>query len=53
MVQDNVVIQVSQLVKDGTDGENKITEEFITTIESVAQELVGDGAIVEVITEDK
>jgi hypothetical protein len=46
--KDLIVIEVSQLVKNKDDGATVINDELLSTIESVAQELVPAGAIVEV-----
>lgn len=43
-----VIIKVSKLVKDHADAPILITADTISAIEQVAQELIGDGAIVEV-----
>lgn len=44
-----VVIKLSKLVKDGTDVSNPIAgDEVQQALEQVAQELVGEGIIVEV-----
>lgn len=48
IVQDIVAIEVSRLAKDGEDLAALITPEMMATIEAVVQELVGDGAVVEV-----
>lgn len=46
--KDLIVIEVSQLVKNEADVDSVINDELLSTIESVAQELVPAGAIVEV-----
>ena len=46
--KDLIIIEVSQLVKSEADAADVINDELLTTIESVAQELVPAGAIVEV-----
>lgn len=43
-----LIIKVSKLVKDAADAPSLITADTISALEQVAQELVGDGAIVEV-----
>jgi uncharacterized protein YccT (UPF0319 family) len=45
--QETVVITVSKLVKDGADAATLISDEVITALESVAEELVGAGVVVE------
>lgn len=49
IVEEVVVVKVSKLVKDSVEGDSIITEETIASLEAVAQELVGDGAVVEVV----
>jgi hypothetical protein len=43
-----VIIKVSKLVKDHADTPALITADTILALEQVAQELIGDSAIVEV-----
>jgi hypothetical protein len=43
-----VVIKLSMLVKDGEETANIVTDETLTAIEQVTQELVSRGAVVEV-----
>ena len=43
-----LVIKVSKLVKDTADAPVLVTADTVAALEQVAQELVGDGAIVEV-----
>jgi hypothetical protein len=47
---ENIVITVSRLVKDSDTqpGPNMITADTVTALEQVAQELIGNGVIVEV-----
>jgi hypothetical protein len=47
VIEDTIVIKVSKLVKNGT-GENLVSQETLQALEQVAQELLGDGVIVEV-----
>ena len=47
LLEENVVIKLSRLVKKNDAPELIITDELLATIEQVVQELVG-GAIVEV-----
>lgn len=47
IIETNVVIKVSTLVKDGVDITNPITEEVRVALEQVAQELLGDGYVIE------
>lgn len=47
-----IVIKLSKLVKDSEDAGAQIAnEEVLAGLEAVAQELVGDGVIVETITD--
>jgi hypothetical protein len=47
ILEENIVIKVSKLVKTGSL-ESLVSEETIMALEQVAQELLGDGVIVEV-----
>lgn len=47
IIEENIVIKVSKLVKNNT-GESLVPEEVLTALESVAEELLGAGVIVEV-----
>ena len=47
ILEENIVIKVSKLVKDGAD-ESLVSEDVIKALESVAEELLGNGVIVEV-----
>ena len=47
VIEENIVITVSKLVKDGTK-DNLVPEDTLLALEQVAQELLGDGVIVEV-----
>lgn len=47
ILEENIVIKVSKLVKNGSD-ENLVPEETLQAIEQVAQELLGAAVIVEV-----
>jgi hypothetical protein len=50
IIEDVVVIKFSKIVKDGADAhESSITEEIHAALEQVAQELVGDTVVVEVV----
>ena len=50
IVEDILVIKFSTLVKDGgTEQTTCITEEIQAALEQVAQELVGNGIVVEVV----
>jgi hypothetical protein len=49
IVEELVVVKVSQLVKDGSEGDSKVNDELVTALEQVVSELVGEGAVVEVI----
>lgn len=47
IIEDVIIIKVSRIVKDGGASAQLDLSEVLTTLESVAQELVGDGAVVE------
>ena len=42
-----IVIKLSRLVKDGADVDTSISEELLSTLTTVAEELVGSGVVVE------
>lgn len=48
VVEENIVIRVSKLVKNNDSKQTLVSEETIQALEQVAQELMGDGVIVEV-----
>jgi len=49
IVEDVVVIKLSKIVKDNDkDSANIVSTEVLAALEQVAQELVGDGIVVEV-----
>lgn len=48
---ESIIVTLSKLIKSGAnenDVESLLTEELITAVEQIAQELAGDGVIVEV-----
>lgn len=47
IIEENIVIKVSKLVKTGSS-ESLVNKEIITALEEVAQQLLGDTVIVEV-----
>ena len=47
VIEEAIVIKVSKLVKNGA-GESLVPAETLVALEQVAQELLGDGVIVEV-----
>jgi len=50
IVEDVIVIKFSKIVKDNGDQDISVIEnDAILALEQVAQELVGDGAVVEVM----
>lgn len=49
IVEEVVVIKFSKLVKDSDTNESVVTDETFASLEAVAQELVGSGAVVEVL----
>ena len=48
LIENNIVITVSTLIKDGVEITNPVTEEIRLALEQVAQELLGDSFVVEV-----
>lgn len=48
IVEETITITFSQLAKKDSKPDTALTAELIATLESVAQELVGEGIIVEV-----
>jgi hypothetical protein len=47
IIEEIVIIKVSKLVKDNTEA-SIVTDDLQAALEQVAQELVGDGVVVEV-----
>ena len=48
-IQEEVlIIKFSQLVKDGSESDSRVTEEIAAALTQVAEELVGAGVIVEI-----
>ena len=45
---DAIVIEVSRIAKDDQQLESIVNEEIVATLEQVVQQLVGEGAVVEV-----
>ena len=43
-----IAINLSTIVKNDMLGKNVITEELLTTVEALVQEIVGDSVVVEV-----
>ena len=51
-IQEQIIaIKLSKLVKDNATDQNLADSESVTALEQVAQELFGDGVVVEIITE--
>ena len=48
MIEEVIVIKLAKLVKDSDPAEHIVTEEAQLALEQVAQELAGDGVLVEV-----
>jgi hypothetical protein len=48
IVEDKIVIDISRIAKDAADLPEIVNDEMIVTLEQVVQQLVGDGAVVEV-----
>ncbi len=49
IVEDMVVIKFSKIVKDNAEHSDLVTAEIQSALEQVAQELVGETVIVEVV----
>jgi len=49
IVEDMVVIKFSKIVKDSDESGSPVSDEIKSSLEQVAQELVGDGVVVEVV----
>ena len=48
ILEDVIVIKLSRIVKDGSmDDKQIVNDELLTTLETVAAELLGDGIVVE------
>jgi len=52
IVEDIVIIKFSKIVKDSESGSSIAGAEVQAALEQVAQELVGDAIVVEVIKDD-
>jgi hypothetical protein len=50
IVSDAVVIEISRIAKDDEDLGSVVNDEVVGTLEQVVQQLVGDGAVVEIKT---
>ena len=50
IVSDAVVIEISRIAKDDEQLDSVVNDEIVGTLEQVVQQLVGDGAVVEVKT---
>ena len=48
IVEDNIVVSISRIAKDGDNLSSVVNDEIVSTLEQVVQQLVGDGAVVEV-----
>ena len=49
IVEDVIVIKFSKIVKDSEEGSSVATDDVEAALEQVAQELVGDSVVVEVV----
>jgi hypothetical protein len=43
-----IIIKISQLVKDGSESQSRVTDEVSAALAQVAEELVGAGVVVEI-----
>lgn len=48
IVSNNIAILISRIAKEDQQLENIVTPDMVTTLEEVVQQLVGEGAVVEV-----
>jgi len=48
IVTEHVVIEISRVAKDTEQLDTLLTDELASTLEEVAQQLIGDSAVVEV-----
>lgn len=48
IVSDALVVEISRIARDNESVESIVTEEMLSTLEAVVQELAGDSAVVEV-----
>jgi hypothetical protein len=46
--EDTLVIKISKLIKDTDNAGTALTEELVTSLEAVVQELAGAGVLVEI-----
>jgi len=46
--EDTLVIKISKLIKDSDEAGTALSEELITSLEAVVQELAGAGVLVEI-----
>jgi len=46
--EDTLVIKISKLIKDTDEAGTALSEEIITSLEAVVQELAGAGTLVEI-----
>jgi len=47
IVEEQIIITIGRLVKEGADVESLATADLVASVESIAQELIGDAALVE------
>jgi hypothetical protein len=50
IVEDNIVVSISRIAKEDDSLSSVVNEEIVATLEQVVQQLVGEGAVVEVKT---
>jgi hypothetical protein len=50
IVSDAIVIEISRIARDDQELDSVVNEEVTSTLVQVVQQLVGDGAVVEVKT---
>jgi hypothetical protein len=50
IVEENIVIKISSIIKDGEkDAVSHLSEELLSTVETVVTEMIGSGVVVEVV----
>lgn len=47
LVEEQILVTLSRLVKEGGEVHTLASQEMVASLESIAQELIGDSAVVE------
>lgn len=53
IIEETIVISLSQIAKDGEGAEAVSNAELLTTLEAVVQEIVGNKVVVEAFMDEK